>query len=316
MKSEGDFCTNCRRKKPFFSRAYSGEKLCRRCFTRSLEEKVRITIAQYKMLSYNDNIAVAVSGGKDSVNLLYILARMENKFPKASLSALTVDEGIKGYRDEALKIASDSCQELEVRHVTVSFQELYGHTLDEIIKKRDKTGIRTETACAICGVLRRRALNVAGHRVGANKIATAHTLDDETQTILLNILHGDIARTAREKPVTEKISGDLIQRIKPFCTIPEEETALYAYLRKVRFQSTPCPYASEALRNDVRLILNRLERKRPGTKFTIYKSLEKMRSTLEMAGKKETKRKCITCGEPTSETKCRVCQILEEMNVR
>jgi uncharacterized protein (TIGR00269 family) len=265
------------------------------------------------MLKYNDTIAVAVSGGKDSVSLLHILARTENKFPKASLSAITIDEGIKGYRDEAMRIASDNCRKLGIRHETVSFRELYGYTLDEIVKKQERTEHRTETACAICGVLRRRALNIAGRRVGASKIATAHTLDDETQTILLNIFHGDIIRTAREKPVTDKADDDLIQKIKPFCLIPEEETALYAYVKKTKFQSIACPYASDALRNDIRLILNRLEKKRPGTKFTIYKSIEKVRPSLEMAEKKKRVARCVICGEPTSERTCRVCQILQKI---
>jgi tRNA(Ile)-lysidine synthase TilS/MesJ len=78
------------------------------------------------MLKYDDRIAVAVSGGKDSVSLLHILAKSERKFPKASLVAVTVDEGIKGYRDEALKIAANDCRKLSVEHHVVSFKKLYG----------------------------------------------------------------------------------------------------------------------------------------------------------------------------------------------
>ena len=90
-------CTICQRRKAFFFRPYSREKLCKRCFIKSIEEKVRTTIARYQMLEFDDRIAVAVSGGKDSVSLLHILAKMEQNYPKASLVAITVDEGIRRY---------------------------------------------------------------------------------------------------------------------------------------------------------------------------------------------------------------------------
>src|SRR3990170_991221 len=105
MNSPAVKCTLCKRKEPFFHRVYSGERLCKKCFAKSVEDKVRASIVKYKMLNYSDRVAVAVSGGKDSISLLHIISSMERKFPKASLVAVTVDEGIKGYRDEALEIA-------------------------------------------------------------------------------------------------------------------------------------------------------------------------------------------------------------------
>jgi len=304
-------CTVCKRREAFFFRPYSGEKLCRKCFVRSVEEKVRATIAKYKMLEFDDRIAVAVSGGKDSVSLLHILAKMERDYPRASLVAVTIDEGIKGYRDEALKIAAENCKKLGINHHIVSFKELYRYTLDEIVKrlKKGKGGL---TPCAYCGVLRRRALNVAARKVKADKIATAHTLDDETQTILLNIFHGDVLRIAREKPVTDEAHPKLVQKVKPFCEIPEKETALYAYVRQVKFQSAPCPYASEALRNDIRMMLNRMEEKHSGIKFTIFKSMEGIRPALEDIARKEGLKECSECGEPTTEKICKTCQMLRQ----
>ena len=271
------------------------------------------TIARYKMLRFDDRIAVAVSGGKDSVSLLHILAKMERKLPRASLIAITVDEGIKGYRDEALTIAAENCRKLGVEHYTVSFKQHFGYTLDEIVKLLKKKKGRVETSCAYCGVLRRKALNLAARTVKASKLATAHTLDDEAQTILLNLFHGDIWRLAKEKPVTDEVHPKLVRRIKPFCEIPEKETALYAYVRKTRFQSRPCPYASEALRNDVRLLLNRVEEKHVGTKFTIFKSVEKIRPAIEEAAKTEAMKACQECGEPTGERICRTCQMLKQL---
>ncbi|MGA2769036.1 MAG: TIGR00269 family protein [Candidatus Bathyarchaeia archaeon] len=263
------------------------------------------------MFRFDDRIAVAVSGGKDSVGLLHVLARIELRHPKARLVAVTVDEGIRGYRDEALKIAAENCEKLDVEHCVVSFKQLFGLTFDRMVRRlKDKDDMKL-TPCAYCGVLRRKALNTAARKIGANKLATAHTLDDETQTILLNILHGDVLRIAKEKPVTDEVHPKLVRRIKPFCEIPERETALYAYVKGIRFQSTRCPYASEALRNDARAMLNMMEEKHPGIKFTIFKSIEKIRPALEETAKREGLNECIECGEPTTEKVCRTCQLLK-----
>ncbi len=306
-------CTICKRGEAFFFRPYSGEKLCRRCFIKSVDEKARATIAKYRMLEFDDEIAVAVSGGKDSVSLLHILAKIERDYPKSSLVAVTVDEGIRGYRDEALKIAAENCKKLGIEHHIVSFKELYGYTLDEIIKHLRKKGKSKLTPCAYCGVLRRKALNVVARDVKADKLATGHTLDDETQTILLNILHGDPLRMARQKPITDKAHPNLVQRMKPFCEIPEKETALYAYVKKITFQDIPCPYASEALRNDIRLFLNRMEEKHAGIKFTIFKSIQKIRPAIAKIEKKEESNKCSKCGEPTTGRICKACQMLQQL---
>jgi uncharacterized protein (TIGR00269 family) len=313
MHTKVAVCTVCKRREAFFFRPYSGEKLCRKCFVKSIEEKVRATIAKYKMLKFDDRIAVAVSGGKDSVSLLHVLAKIERDYPKVSLVAVTVDEGIRRYRDEALKIAAESCKKLGIEHHMVSFKELYGYRLDQIVKSLKQKGEGGLTPCAYCGVLRRKALNIAARSLKADKLVTAHTLDDETQTILLNILHGDVLRIAREKPVTNEAHPKLVQKVKPFCEILEKETALYAYVRKTKFQSMPCPYASRALRNDVRLMLNRMEEKHAGIKFTIFKSIEKIRPALEELAKKEELRECSECGEPTTEKICRTCQMLRQV---
>ena len=306
-------CDVCGRREAFFFRPYSSVSLCRRCLTESVEEKVRSTIVKYGMFEFDDTIAVAVSGGKDSVGLLHVLARLERRYPRARLVAVTVDEGIRGYRDEALEIASENCGKLGVEHVDVSFEKLFGYTLDDMVGRLKRKGAGGETPCAWCGVLRRRALNVVARRLKADKLATAHTLDDEVQTILLNILHGDVFRIAREKPVTDEVHPKLVRRIKPFCEVPERETSLYAYLRGVRFQSRPCPYASEALRNDARAMLNRMEEKHAGIKFTVFKSIEKMRPALEDVARKEGLGICSECGEPTTDKVCRTCQMLKQI---
>src|SRR3990170_4903263 len=126
-------CSACKTREAFFHRQYSGETLCKKCFTQSIEAKARATMTRYHMLSFDDHLAVAVSGGKDSLSLLHILAKMKRSRSKTNLTAVTIDEGIKGYRDEALNIAASNCKKLEIPHQIISFKELYGFTLDELI---------------------------------------------------------------------------------------------------------------------------------------------------------------------------------------
>jgi uncharacterized protein (TIGR00269 family) len=310
-------CSFCKRRDAIYARAYSGEKLCGDCFCTSIENKVKATVSKYRMFHSNDKIMVGVSGGKDSVTLLHILAGLEKNFPKASITAVTVDEGIKGYRDQALDYAVKNCEKLGVSHKVVSFKKLFGVTLDELVKRtrEKKLAQQVLTPCAYCGVLRRRALNVSAREAQADKLVTAHNLDDEAQTILLNLFHGDPFRIARVQPVLEESHVKLVDKVKPFCEVLEKEIAFYAYLRGIEFQDVPCPYASSALRNDVRAMLNRMEEKHAGVKFTLFQSAERIRPVLEKAAEGDRLRECSFCGEPSVGSVCRLCSMLRELGI-
>jgi uncharacterized protein (TIGR00269 family) len=267
------------------------------------------------MLGQKDKFMVAVSGGKDSVTLLHILTRIEKDFPKVKFSAGTVDEGIRDYRNEALKIARDNCVKLGIEHRVISFNELFGYQLDEIvalIQKKEKSGL---TPCSYCGVLRRKALNTLARNEGVDKLVTAHNLNDETQTMLLNINHGDPLRIARIKPVLNTIHPKLVQRVKPLCMVPEKEIVMYSYFKGIEFQCIDCPYAQTALRNDIRDMLNRMEHKHAGTLFTVFRSMERIRPALEDFVEDVKLDECKICGEPTVGDLCRPCQMLEELKI-
>ncbi len=207
--------------------------------------------------------------------------------------------------------AKSACKQFEVEHVTVSFKELFGLTIDNIAK-RIKSKSDTLTPCSYCGVLRRRALNKAAKELKATKIAVAHTLDDEAQTILLNFIHGDIFRASRITPTSGLKTGHFVQRIKPLCEIPEDEVALYAYFNDIRFQSVNCPYASQALRTEIREFLNKLEENHPSTKYIIYRSFEKIRPMLK-SGVSTDMKECKICGEPSSKSICEPCRMLKKL---
>jgi uncharacterized protein (TIGR00269 family) len=308
-------CTLCGRNEAVFGRIYSGEHLCGRCFCKTIEDRVRKTISKYEMLGYNDRIMVGVSGGKDSVTLLHILAKIEKTFPDVVLCAGTIDEGIQHYRDEALKIAETNCKKLGIEHMVVSFKELFGYGLDEIVQLAQKKGVSGLTPCSYCGVLRRKALNLLARQAGVDKLVIAHSLDDETQTMLLNIVHGDPLRIARSKPVLDMIHSMFVRRVKPLCMVPEREIVFYAYLKGINFQSIACPYAQTALRNDIRTMLNRMEHKHAGTMFTVFNSIEKIRPALEASIEDVKLQNCRLCGEPTVGDLCRACQLLQDLGI-
>jgi uncharacterized protein (TIGR00269 family) len=264
------------------------------------------------MFKPKDKTMVALSGGKDSMTLLNILKELEKRFPEAELSAVTVDEGISGYRDEALKIARTECRKLKVRHIVVSFKEMFGYGLDEIVSMVQG---RSLTPCTYCGVLRRKVLNVTSRMEGADKLATAHNLDDEIQTMLLNIFHGDAFRIAQVRPVLKATHPKLVPRVKPLCEVPEREIVLYAYFKEIDFQSIPCPHIAGSLRGDIRTMLNRLEEKHPGTKYTIFRSMEKIKPALEVELGEVDIKECKICSEPTAGETCRSCQMLQELQI-
>ena len=96
-----------------FSRKYSGENLCSECFSNSILRKTAKTISKYKMIKNNDLVCVGVSGGKDSLVLLDTLKKMSQTH-NFKIIAVTIDEGIPGYRDEALSIVKEFCSKLDL----------------------------------------------------------------------------------------------------------------------------------------------------------------------------------------------------------
>jgi cytoplasmic tRNA 2-thiolation protein 1 len=292
-------CTRCKVELSTYHRPYSGERLCPNCFKSTIIERVKKTINKYKMFEWDSRIAIGVSGGKDSLVLLNILHEIESNRPNAELIAICIDEGIAGYRDEALRLAKKNCNKLGIEIKVKSFKELFDVTMDEIaIRERELA------TCSYCGVLRRRALNEAAKQVNADILATGHNLDDMAQSVLLNLLRGDINRINSFNPGGQQL-GDFIRKVKPLCEVPERETTYYSFINNIEFQSLPCPYADEAMRSDARKFLNQMEYKRPGTKFIVYKT------GLKIKKYKVSKilNYCEICGTPTPGKICRVCEL-------
>jgi uncharacterized protein (TIGR00269 family) len=259
------------------------------------------------MLKTAERLAVAVSGGKDSISLIDVLSRIEKHFPNVEMIAITVNEGISGYREEGIKIAADYARQLNIEHKVISFKSFYGYTLDEIAQRARELG--NYSICAYCGILRRKVLNVMARETSATKLATAHNLDDEAQSILMSLLRGDINELRQES----NLSKVFVPRVKPFITTLEKEIALYAFLNGLPFQSAPCPYAGTSMRNEIRRFLNVMEEEHPGMKFTLRSTFSKLQSLLKV--REYSIGQCEICGEPSSKKVCRACQILRSLDL-
>ena len=285
-----------------YTRKYSGEKLCSDCFSNSILRKTAKTISKYKMIRNDEIVAVAVSGGKDSLALLKIMNQMAANH-NFRIKAITIDEGIPGYRNEALEIVRKFCVEQNVDFKVYSYKELFELSLDEALSLResDKT-----SSCSICGTLRRRAMEYAAKDIGANVIATGHNLDDTLQTFVINMLSGDTSKVGWMNPDT---SGNTLRKIKPFCEIYESEIVFYAFTNNIPFQSEPCPHMNEGIRTEIREFLNSLENQHSGIKNNLYQSILKVSQVVKDSNQKQ-KGVCVKCGSECTGTTCSVCNML------
>jgi cytoplasmic tRNA 2-thiolation protein 1 len=294
-------CVRCG-KKGFHTRRYSGETLCSTCFKDSIIDKTRRTVSRYNMIAPGERVAVAVSGGKDSLSLLKVLVGLYGPH-RNSIVAVSVDEGVKGYRDEALEHAQTVAADLGIEHLTTSYQETFGFSLDQALGWKE----REMSSCSFCGVFRRRAIDEAAVKVKASVVATAHNLDDFVQTFLMNMMHGDVARLGWLDPSHTDDSFP-IRRVKPFMEIYEEEVALFAHQSGIPFQTVSCPYMHEGLRSEVRDYLNVMEASHPGMKNVLLRSSLDVISRFSHSSEKRSL-PCANCGKPSSSGLCNVCRM-------
>lgn len=287
---------------------YSGRHLCAAHFKEYVEKRVKNELRrELGRVRGEEHIAAAVSGGKDSMVMLYLLDRIYKKHRNITLSALTIDEGIEGYRPPSVEKVKAFCREYEIPLEIVKFQEYDGIPMDHASKLRGDM-----TPCAICGIFRRRCMNTRAKELGATRLATGLNLDDTAQTILMNLTSGDLQRMVRMGP-HRIIKPGLIPRIQPLRQIPEKECYLYALLTGIDFHAGVCPYYDLALRNIYRHVVEELEEKMPGTRHSIVKTYDQLYEPLLRMYPNVTVKKCERCGEPTSGTVCKTCETIDKL---
>ncbi len=297
-------CTFCA-EPPVIRLSEPDRHLCAAHLICEIEERAARTIRERELVRPHDRIAVAFSGGKDSTALLLILSRLLLSWDDVSLVAITVDEGIAGYRDDTIRAAEEVTKKLGIEHICVSFTDLVGDDLDTLLVGRETN------ACSVCGILRRKALTVAAHDAGATKIATGHNLDDEAQSVLMNTLRGDLPRLVRTSDADS--SDCFIPRIKPLADVAEKEIAAYLFVQDLFPFLPECPYTRYALRREVRSMLSALEQQHPGTMRNLIKSKRAIEKQVDRSTISEPLRRCRQCGDPCSGELCQVCSLRKSL---
>lgn len=304
-----DNCTKCGNPKIIIKRKQSGQALCKDCFIKSIQKKVINTIKKENLLEKEDKVLLALSGGKDSVSLLDILD-IFRKRNIINICAVTIDEGISGYRQKGVDIAVRHAERLGIEHKVVSFEDYFDITLDEIMKVPDH-----RLPCTYCGVFRRWLINRATRDFGATKIATGHNLDDETQSILMNYLDGNVGNLVKIGPKTESKSPLFTPKIKPLREIPEKEVGLYALARDLKVHFAGCPYSQESFRGEIGEIIKELSKNHPTIMYSTLHGFDKIKNALKKENKNNFKfERCSICAEPSSNEICRVCTFLNEFD--
>ncbi len=281
--------------------------LCKECFFAAFEEDVHRTVVDHGLFERGDRVALGASGGKDSTVLAYVLKQLNEKYDYGvTFVLLSIDEGIRGYRDDSLETVKRNCLQYGMELTVLSYKDLYGWSMDEIVAQ-----VGRKSNCTFCGVFRRQALDRGALKIGATKIATGHNADDVAETVLMNLLRGDVPRLGRCTELTTG-KGGLMPRCKPLLFSLEKEIVMYAYFKRLDYFSTECLYSPNAYRGFARDFIKQLEASRPDA------ILDVIRAGAELAGHtgEETQvlSRCTHCGYMTSSAVCKACLLLQGLN--
>ena len=223
----------------------------------------RQAVDEYQMIQDGDHIAVGISGGKDSLALLYALANLQKFYPeKFSLTAITVDLGYEGFDLNGMK---NLCVKLGVPYHIVSTQIGTMVTSDKV----------EGSACALCARLRKGALNDAAIELGCNKVAYGHHMDDAVETMMLALIYE--GRFCSFWPITHLDKTNLTI-IRPLIYVPEAEIKGFERKYTLPVTKNPCPIEGSTKREYVKNLLQQINLDNPGVKKRMFHAIKESNS--------------------------------------
>ena len=223
-------CQRCQAARAVVKRPKDGSRVCRECFFALFEEvrrprrlhplrsltsngpqEVHLTIVRSNLFRPGQSVGIAASGGKDSTVLAHVMTKLNaERGYGLRLCLLSIDEGITGYRDDSLETVKRNAGQYQLELTVLSYQQLYGWSMDAIVRE-----IGHKNNCTFCGVFRRQALDRGAMLLKVDTICTGHNADDIAETVLLNLLRGDVPRLQRCTNIITGGDGP-IPRCKPF----------------------------------------------------------------------------------------------------
>ena len=218
----------------------------------------RRAIDDYGMIKPGDKIAVGVSGGKDSLSLLYALAELRRFYPAPfEVVAITVDMGCE---DADFSPIAKLCEELSVEY--------------SIVKTDIATIIfdyrKEKSPCSLCAKMRRGTLHARAKELGCNKVALRHHFDDAVETFMMNLFfEGSLGCFS---PVTYLSNRD-ITLIRPLIYAEEKDVSYFARKRALPVAKNPCPEDHATEREATKTRLRALEREIPGLRHRIFHAI-------------------------------------------
>lgn len=222
----------------------------------------RAAVDKYNMIEAGDKIAVGVSGGKDSLALLYALAKLRDFYPKPfSLVAITLDYQFNGIAEDYTAIEA-LCKKLQVEYI------VRRTNLWEVIFKTRKE----KNPCSLCAKMRRGLLHDTAVANGCNKVALGHHLDDAAETFLMNLLNG--GKIGCFSPVSY-LSNKKLYLIRPLIFAYEKDVAAAARRANLPVVKSRCPMDKESNRQNMKELLKSLEKDYPAVRKKIVGALER-----------------------------------------
>lgn len=223
-----------------------------------LYSHVRKAVDDYRLIDAGDKIAVGISGGKDSLTLLYALSGLRRFYPEPfELAAVTVDLGLE---DTNFSAVAALCDALEVPYYVVHTQ--IGQILFE--ERRESS------PCPLCAKMRKGALNEKAKEIGCNKIAYAHHMDDVIETALLSQLFEGRFYVFPPKTYFEDTA---LSVIRPMIYVTEAEVKGFRNKYGLPVVKNPCPVDGHTKRAYVKSLLRQINLEHPGVKTRLFHAI-------------------------------------------
>lgn len=274
--------------------------LCKEHFVEYVENKVKETIEKFNLLTKENRIVVATSGGKDSLTALYILKKLDY-----NVEGLLIDEGIKNYREHTIADLEKFSKEHDIKFRIVSFKDEFNYTLDEIVNK-----VKDTLPCTFCGIFRRYLLNK--HSKQYDVLVTGHNLDDESQSVLMNLFKNQIPILARIGPIAGIKRMNFTKRVKPLYFLTEKEIKAYTILLNFPITYTECPYAKLSYRNHVIDFIHQFSNARTIKENIINFHLQRL-NMLKKKYEDSELTYCKICNEPSTSEICNACKLKKKI---